>query len=152
MSIFVLQIRMYGRLWMWGMRAGRILCASVFLYLLPINQWTKSCSCLIPGQQEKAGEDWEWWGWINQGFRELWQPPVPVGWGRSLLHFQFWIFLERGKRDVENNSVSGEWRETVGIPEIFHPLEQKKKEFLDADSKFKNILISFSRIADREGG
>lgn len=37
----------------------------------------------------------------------------------------------------------GNERETVGIPEIFHPLEQKKKEFLDADSKFKNILISF---------
>lgn len=36
--------------------------------------------------------------------------------------------------------------------EIFHALEQKKSGILDADSKFKNILISFSRIADREGG
>lgn len=31
------------------------------------------------------------------------------------------------------------------------PLEQKESGIWDADSKFKNILISFSRIADREG-
>lgn len=31
------------------------------------------------------------------------------------------------------------------------PLEQGKSGILDADNKFKNILISFSRIADGEG-
>lgn len=90
----------------------------------------QSCSCapVFPGNAGGGGIR-------NSGF-----PALNIPWEGDLGEGNSWKWMQKN----EFCSHPLRWN----IPP---PLEQKESGILDAHSKFKNILISFSRIADREG-